>query len=287
LIAKFGPVALPAIATIQNPPRDCNLQPAAASLSWLEIDCSSESEWRVPRNHFFESLEDRQLFSFNGLDLAGRPSHQPAGSARNVLVGSVATKNLEYYQASEAQANRSFDDSINWGDGSDNSAMTFVAGKFGRTKIYANHAYAEPGVYPVKLEFLNAPDSTGLQAQFIQFIDRGTTSVTVAPSRFAVKPPVIHQTVSTPFAASITVSHDQETFVQDATARISWGDGSSPVVVNSTGPAFDSWIFAANHQFTRPGIFTVHFQMHFADGLAADDKPVYIENVVEQVSVTR
>ncbi|HVA44979.1 MAG TPA: TIGR03118 family protein [Pirellulales bacterium] len=149
---------------------------------------------------------------------------------------------------------------IDWGDGTtDAGTVNGVAGNF---SVTGTHAYAEEGVYSVRV--IVADDGAGTASATL------SGSTTVADARLTVTRTVAAMTEGVAFSGSVATLSDANTSaaVGDFTATIDWGDGeTSAGTVSANGSG--SFNIAGNHTYSEGGTYAIGVSVVDAGGSSA------------------
>ena len=215
----------------------------------LEVLMSTEAREDLVKGDYQRFLhrapDTTELSSFAGALASG-------STDEDVIAAIVATD--EYLtDASTSTA------TIDWGDGTPTSTVTFAVDTLGTGTIGGSHTYSEEGTYPVGVAVSDL-DGT--------FTISGTN--TVSDAALTASPETVTVVKRHAFTETVATFTDAnpDAPVSDFTATIDWGDGTSSAGTVSAvvGGGF---AVAGDHEYKRKGTYSVVVQIDDEGGSSA------------------
>jgi hypothetical protein len=216
-----------------------------------------------------EALEDRRLLSVTGpssplLPIIATPTppitvppvatignliHAEPGEAFTAVLGTLPGIRAE-------PAGYVLKGEISWGDGTADSAATFVTEADGSIAVEGSHTYAANGFRLITITFTQVPPP-GTAAPAL-LVGRLTAEANVLGSPGGV---TVEESAGTPFTATVGLFHT--TFSEsELRAEISWGDGTTSMgtilaTPSATGSLVPTFAVSGSHTYARTGSYLV------------------------------
>jgi hypothetical protein len=147
--------------------------------------------------------------------------------------------------------------SVAWGDGA-TTPGTIAADPAGGFAVGAEHAYANPGSYPVTVTIA---DPGGQQST-------ATTSVVVADAPLRSTGVQLAATEGAPFTATLAAFSDADPGrpAGHYSASVDWGDGSGSAAGTVGADGSGGFTVTADHAYARPGTYAITVTIADSDG---------------------